>query len=213
MKKHKLLKKIVALLVVMTITCNLFTAHAHTGEYHAGGYYDDKQANLKFLIMDSALTSILTMDVYNSATSWNGISDNVYVVSVVKHVYGMPTSGFNCVYGQAYTDGTLGTTTFYGVNGNAVSANATWNSVMITMNSDAFVFALAPNATNAAKKTFTHEVGHALKLKHPENGSFSGHTQLGYPYAVMNQGLYGTESYLSMVPSIHDKSNLIDKWN
>lgn len=159
------------------------------------------------------------MDVYKSALSWNGIADNVSV-NVVKHVSGMPTSGFTGgvqgdVYGVALDDYTLGTTYFYGSNGQRIETdNATAvYSVLIVMNTNTSVFRNAHNPTQAAKKSFTHEVGHALMLTHPLEGSYSGHSMSGKPYSVMNQGLYGMYSHIAMSPMIHDKSNLEDKWD
>ena len=65
----------------------------------------------------------------------------------------------------------------------------------------------------AAKKVFTHEVGHALKLSHPiQNPTLQGHVYgPGVPSAVMNQGL-PNNYYIQVVPSNHDYNNLKAKW-
>lgn len=83
---------------------------------------------------------------------------------------------------------------------------------MILMNKSDGVFSGANNPTAAAKKTFTHEVGHALKLAHPaKNSSLSEHTYYGgIPYAVMNQGF--PVNAVATTVSSHDKSCLIAKW-
>lgn len=75
---------------------------------------------------------------------------------------------------------------------------------------------LSPNKLTAnARKTFLHEVGHALKLKHPEiNANLSAHTvSNGRPYAIMNQG-YVRSSSDAVAPDIafHDKVCLKTKW-
>lgn len=60
--------------------------------------------------------------------------------------------------------------------------------------------------------TFTHEVGHSLKLAHPvNNSSLSGHVYNGLPYAVMCQGMPNSTNVASTVSS-HDKDNLKAKW-
>ena len=90
---------------------------------------------------------------------------------------------------------------------------ANWYRVSIMMNNASNAFSGAPNATNAAMKTFTHEVGHALKLAHPTpNSSLAGHVYAnGVPVAVMNQG-YPNSTYIPLDPSGHDKNNLKAKW-
>ena len=88
-------------------------------------------------IESSATTAILTSSVYLAATSWNSISSNVGV-SVVFSAPGMSINGCTYVYGQTYTNGTLGVTSVYDYNGNpggsggfAIVGNVATNSGVI----------------------------------------------------------------------------------
>lgn len=168
--------------------------------------------NIKFKIELSAQTSLLTSDVYFSAYVWDDISSNVGNIGIAIYVSGMSVTGFYSVLGKVYTNGTLGETVPRNSNGDIVSANSDWASVSIYMNTSSTAFSGASNPTTAAKKTFIHEVGHALKLSHPTcNSSLSGHVYDGYPYSVMNQG-YPNGSYVASTITAHDKNNLKAKW-
>ena len=133
---------------------------------------------------------------------------------------GMPTYGFFPVYGDPNLGSTLGRTVPLDSSGNPVSAdlagaNSNWYSVRIYMNTSSSAFSGASNATVAAKMTFIHEVGHALKLAHPaKNKSLSGHNKgenKNLPLAVMNQGFPNGDEVSSTVAD-HDKENLKAKW-
>ena len=121
-------------------------------------------------------------------------------------------SNFYNVYGKELPTGVLGLTEVYDSAGNSTSVNSNWNSIKIYLTNVTDSFSAASNITNAAKKTFQHEVGHALKLRHPAvNSSYVGHTYSGYPKAIMNQGL-PNGTYISYTITSHDKSNLRTKW-
>ncbi len=63
-----------------------------------------------------------------------------------------------------------------------------------------------------AKKTFTHEVGHALKLSHPiRNSNLANHIYSGLPRSIMNQG-YPNSTNVSSTIVIHDVGNIVSKW-
>lgn len=116
----------------------------------------------------------------------------------------------------------------YDASGNLIDVNVDenldldWAYVRIEMKVEPSAFydthngLLSPNKliTNA-RKTFLHEVGHALKLSHPkQNSTLSGHTvSNGRPYAIMNQG-YVRSSSDAVAPDIayHDKICLKTKW-
>ena len=189
-------------------------AYAHAGDYFAGHYTSNAprdQHNMILRIESSATTAILTSSVYLAATSWNSISSNVGV-SVVFSAPGMSINGCTYVYGQTYTDGTLGVTSVYDYNGNPTSANSDWKYVTITMNTLSTAFGTGSEVQDRAKKTFVHEVGHALKLSHPEhNSSLIMHDNNGYPVAIMNQG-YPNGIYIQSSICYHDKLNLQTKW-
>lgn len=126
---------------------------------------------------------------------------------------GMPTYGFFPVYGKDYGDIILGETVPLDASGNPVNFTDNWYSVKIYMNTSTSAFSEASNATLAAKKTFIHEVGHALKLRHPaQNKLLSGHSyRNGKPQAVMNQDFPNGKETASTVAN-HDRENLKAKW-
>lgn len=194
----------------------------HSKEVFSGSYLDENNKNLALVITPNAQTSLLTTSVYNSATAWNNISNNVHV-----QVYfdSLPSSYSNSntaypimVYGQVMNGGVLGQTVPYNVHGNKGEevANDDWSFVFIYINNSVNAFSSATNPTTAAKMNFTHEVGHALKLAHPtKKSSIAGHTYDGYPYAVMNQGYpksAGGPSQVSSIPTWHDTECLTYKW-
>lgn len=192
-----------------------FPAYAHNSDYFSGIYTGIiTHQNLKFRIESSAITSFLTSSVYYSAYGWSNVSNSVGSIGIAIASPGMPSSGFYSVYGQWFTDGTLGETIPRDSSGNIVSMGSNWYSLSITMNTNSSSFSGADNATTAAKKTFTHEVGHALKLSHPAFGySIPGHTYQGLPKAVMNQGLtMSSKPWISSTVVTHDISNLQTKW-
>lgn len=118
-----------------------------------------------------------------------------------------------------FDDNTFGCTNPFDSSGNLLDTtqgfNSNWSYVRIDINVDAeafvdiknFLISLNSIITNA-RKTFLHEVGHALKLSHPkQNSTLSGHTvSNGRPYAIMNQG-YVRSSSDAVAPDIayHDK--------
>ena len=125
----------------------------------------------------------------------------------------MPTGGFLLVQGDSlYSDDdpVLGTTYAYGSNGGNTSLNSNWISVIIYMDTGNHY-----NGMSSAKKTFKHEVGHALKLAHPFAFSpLQYHTHGTYnnlPVSVMNQG-YPNSDEISVNIEAHDKLLLKNKW-
>lgn len=211
-------KRIVSFLVCAFFAVFAATSvYAHTGDVLGGTYLYNSQKDLQLRITQSAQTSLMNSTVYNSALAWNNISSNVHV-SVIMETPGMPTiAGTMNVYGSNdLADGVLGRTVPYNSSGSEVSANSNWSYVVILINTTTSFYNTlnSSSATNAAKMNFIHEVGHALKLSHPEkNTSYSGHNKGGLPYAVMNQG-YPSASYPAVSSTVedHDKSCLKAKW-
>ncbi|MBR5368028.1 MAG: hypothetical protein IK138_01965 [Lachnospiraceae bacterium] len=204
-----------AVLIVFTICItNSNKVLAHNLDYWSG-YYSGvyNQHNIKFRIEPSALTSILTQSVYYSAFSWNGISNGVGSVGIATYAPGLPYEGYFPVCGYVWYDGTLGETVPRDAEGDIVGELLDWDSVCIRMNTNSSCYGTYTERTRNAKKTFIHEVGHALKLSHPDiNEYLSGHIYSGRPYAVMNQGLCGNGSYVASSVELHDRQNLIAKW-
>lgn len=199
--------------ILISIQGLTVSSFAHNGDVFSGTYTSSaicNQSNLNFKINSSAQTSLLTYNVYNKANTWSSTSSNVSV-NVVMSSPGMPTYGFYNVYGKEYSDGTFGSTIPHDSNGNIVGVNDNWNSVTIYINTKSGTFA----DSTAASKTFIHEVGHALKLKHPSSSfAYSGHTyEGGLPKAIMNQGAPNSNKpWIATSIQTHDKNNITAKW-
>lgn len=190
----------------------------HGSEVNSGSYEYDNNEDLILFVTPSAQTSLLTTEVYNSATVWNNISSHVRV-----HIYfdAMPSklpfkrTDATQVVGKKLDFQVLGQTCGYDETGD-VSPNSDWLYSKIEMNTGSGIYYNASDKTTAAKMTFIHEVGHALKLAHPKsNSSLQGHTYNGYPYAVMNSGIpnsVGGEPQVAASPTWHDIECLEYKW-
>lgn len=215
MLKMQFIKKISVILLSTLVLSSVssFTVSAHNLDYFGGVYTNSSTiSNMKYKVESSAITTTLTSSVYYSAYAWDDISSTVGSIGIAISVPGMPSTGFFGVLGQAYYDGTLGETIPRDSNGNIVGANNNWTSVSIYMNTASNAFSGAEDATEAAKKTFMHEVGHTLKLCHPaNNSSASGHYYSGYPRAIMNQGFPNNTNVASAITA-HDQENLRAKW-
>lgn len=215
---------LVGLFTAVTVTS---TASAHPNDYFQGKYIGKTGANIVLYVLYTAQTELLTKEnVYNYATNWNNISSNVKVSVEYQNGIILKTDGKCPVVGMKFDDSTFGCTNPFDSSGNLLDTtkgfNSNWSYVRIDMNVDPSVFIDIKNGpitpskviTNA-RKTFLHEVGHALKLTHPEqNAALSGHTvSYGRPYAIMNQG-YVRSSSEAVAPDIayHDKSCLKTKW-
>lgn len=182
--------------------------------------------NVILLIKNSAQTSYLTGDaVYKYGTNWNDRENCKVRVSVVYEAPGMPSlAGSIAVTGTEFVDQTLGNTIPYDVNGKPLSTddgfNLDWKYVHIEMNTDPWAYSKGSTSLNTsqittnARKTFLHEVGHALKLKHPnQNTLHADHYIGGLPYAIMNQGYVGSKSgAVAADITSHDRYCLIGKW-
>ena len=210
-KVKKFLAAILAAIIAQSGSIVIVSAHngdIHSGVYNSGAMCN--QSNLNFKIDSSAQTSLLTYIVYNTAYAWSSTSTGVSV-NVVMSSPGMPTYGFYNVYGLSYYDGTLGTTIPRDSSGNIVDMDSNWNSVSICICAADNVFA----DSTAAAKTFVHEVGHALKLKHPiSNYTLTDHIYLGgVPKAIMNQGLpSSSQPWIATSIQTHDIYNITAKW-
>lgn len=195
------------------------TASAHDWDWNPGKYTGKDGAHIFLRITKSAQTDLLNYnDVYSHGCDWNGISSNVSV-KIAYEQTGMPAfDGEMLVMGENLDDpGFLGVTYHYNIIGQNVSSGADWSYSTIKMNTSMTMYkdSGCRNATEAARMTFIHEVGHALKLSHPyQDSRYTGHTYYGgRPYAVMNSGYPGQYNN-AVSPSItdHDRSNLIAKW-
>ncbi len=225
-------KRIIAFVAVITVALTSMTVYAHTGEYWKKGYYNDKQKDICLVIRKSAINSLLTEEVYRTGVSfWDVISDNVnvsvefeesswshnlliYLANQKSMVVGKTTSELR---------GGVGYTQPYDKDGNPledeIGDNSDWWGVMIQMNIDESAYSAASKPAMTAKKTYIHEVGHALKMKHPVcDPSLDLHSYGdGYPLSVMNQGIPysyadGKGGATSEVPKYHDIINFKAKW-
>lgn len=93
--------------------------------------------------------------------------------------------------------------------------NSTWSGaeVYINVSTDADGY-MGDNSINDNKMNISHEVGHALKIRHPhecyESGSYD--TDIIY-YSIMNQGLPSITSLCTVSPSTFDTRSLKIKWD
>ncbi|MBQ6091073.1 MAG: hypothetical protein IJL07_07425 [Lachnospiraceae bacterium] len=216
-KKHW---KIVAMMVII-LTLLVGTQipagkiSAHNRDLLDGRYTSPyTQSNLTFRIEPSAITSLLTSDVYYSAFAWGGISGNVGNVGIAMYAPGLPSTGFFSVIGEIFGDDNIkGRTVGYDSYGYSCPPDMNWTYAKIIMNNKTTIYSDSTNPINAAKKTFVHEVGHVYKLAHPEqNSSLNYHVYNGRPYAVMNQGYPEDYIYIAGSVAYHDETNLIAKW-
>jgi hypothetical protein len=136
--------------------------------------------------------------MYQAAVSGTGLPSATATISVVG--YDFP----NIVTGGPITLGLMEP------NGNA-GLNANWAGATISMstatlnNTDVWT---ALNSTIYDKRaTFTHELGHALKLRHPHEIMSDWR-----PLSVMNQGLLSNIQDIPERPRGYDRYNLIQKW-
>lgn len=194
------------------------TASAHNEDYWQGKYIGKSGADILLRITSSAQTDLLNwVDVYSGGYSWCNISSNVNV-RLAYSTAGMPAlSGEMYVVGSDLGENFLGVTNAYDSSGELSTSDMVkkdWNYVRITMNTNPSAFSEASNPSAAARKTFIHEVGHALKLSHPVKGSsISGHNINGLPSAIMNQRFPGKNNgATSATVTAHDKSCLKAKW-
>jgi len=196
-------------------------------------------ANLLFYIQPSAITGVLTLANYQATmtqqNSWNGHTNRVFVASIVPTFPG-PNHFHVDVVGINNLDA-LGMIMHRCLSTNVLmdmalfGAHNHWGRVEIHMNRTQSVWTEpAGSLTNNQIRdrvisVFRHEVGHVLKLQHPQasNSStqISGHTILeiapgpvvGYfPLSVMNQGVPDIYNHATVGVSQHDIQNLRARW-
>ncbi len=178
-------------------------------DYYSGGYSGGSAPYVINVIIDSsAITTYLTNDVYSCVTAWNNIDSNIsinYYPATYTGTYA--SADFTVtVKGENLRDLTLGRMipTPSNINGN-------WTSAIIKINT--FTGSGGINNANAIlydkQMNFLHEMGHALKLKHPEDNNAGW-----FPLSIMNQGLPSIANYyyITCRPSGYDKYNLSRKW-
>ena len=243
MKIKRLIASVVLAAFCLTMISGTASAHSYdvfAGHYFrlipsttAGGeprIIVRDTADFMLRINSSALNDILTYNTINKyATEWNNISSNVYLKTYNPDYY-LPTQTSEIgVYGKDLGGVTEepepghmvisfegGETHYYDMYGKRVHPDN--NSVyceiyMNTWDVGLSIYRKETNGVLAARKTFLHEVGHALLLDHPAIGSqYDDHTYSGRPYAVMNQGFLGKFDFISGSITEHDKSCLITKW-
>ncbi len=215
----KLKKRIIPMLaVLLAATAMTTTASAHDGDYYGGKYIGKDGADILLRICESAQTSLLTKSgVYEGCYDWNNISSSV-TVRMAWTVPGMPSlKDEMLVVGMDLSNTDYLAVTVYYRNGASVYGNSDWDTSKIYMSTalSDFQNGSCRDAKEAARQTFVHEVGHALKLSHPLlSKGLPGHTKPGgRPVAVMNQGYPGSyDEAVSPIITAHDKSCLIAKW-
>lgn len=220
MKLRKRIAAMIAGVIVGAITI-ASTASAHSEDYWSGKYIGKSNADILLRITSSAQTDLLNWsDVYSGGYDWCNISSNVNV-RLAYSTSGMPQlSGEMYVAGEYRKDYNLGKTIPYYSTGeiawknNDYDVDANWAYVEIIMNTNPAAYSGASDPSAAARMTFIHEVGHALKLSHPkQSANISGHYINGLPIAIMNQGYPGNNNgATSGTITPHDKACLKAKW-
>lgn len=218
------IKKLLSSAIVGFCCLNLISvsASAHSGDVFEGTYIGKTKADFVLRINSSAQNDIFTYsNVYKYGCDWNKYSSNVQL-GVTMAGPSVPT-----ISNQVNVDGSTelpemgknfaaALTTPYDSNGKPCGANENWSICSIDINvSDTALdyYSSCENGIAAARKVFVHEVGHVLKLSHPEKNSYPlGHYYSGYPNAIMNQGFPGSKDYISGTITNHDKLCLIEKW-
>ena len=215
-------KRVIPVLAAMIVAVNAITgtASAHPYDYWNGTYIGQDGVDILLRISTSAQTDLLNWtDVYSAGFSWNNISKNVNI-RMAYSIQGMPPLPDEMLVVGKDIDRYYAITIPYGSDGyplmkdGGYDNDANWAYSEITMNTDSGIFNRASDPTAAARKTFVHEVGHALKLCHPKQGTnIDRHTINGLPKAIMNQGYPGEQNgATSGTITAHDKSCLFTKW-
>jgi hypothetical protein len=233
--KQRKIKKITSFMLMFIIIIGFNTlsinSNAHNSDIHNGnvGY---SVVGLRLGINPSALNSVLTLDVYNSANNtnaggWSSTTSSRANVGSVVNLGANPNGARDVDVVGVALGNILGRVQPRDSLGNLLSMDANfWNSITIEMNNDANIWgnSTVPAATRTqrARHTYFHEIGHVFKLSHPAMGNtataISGHNIHGtstygtgwYPSALMNQGFPG--SPVSAVVVTHDTSNINAKW-
>ncbi|MDE7229549.1 MAG: hypothetical protein K2N56_03635 [Oscillospiraceae bacterium] len=213
MKIKKAIASVIAAVFCLTMITG--TASAHPTEINAGKFTNSSKLDILIRIHPTAITSSLLTynDVYKYGTDWNGISSNVKI-NIREDTTGMPTiASEGLVCGEDLGEGYFGKTSYYRANGTQVYGFMDYDYVIISINSDPNAFDGARDKKEAARKTYLHEIGHALKLTHPITLNYDDHIYNGLPYAVMNQKKPIVDGeWISPTITPHDKQCLIEKW-
>ena len=226
-------KRVIALFTAAAVACTSTTASASGHEYWEGHYLNELQKDLCFVYLSSAVSEYFNKEIFDKIYYWNDVSSNVHVsvmsfaeyesslnaqrnrpsvVTQTPYIIGKNTSELKGAYGKTMLYDAKGKlrTSDEDVKANL---NLDWSCVQIWLNTDSKVFASNPRPLDATQKVFLHEVGHALKLSHPvKDSSLEYHYIDGYPFSVMNQGLPYDYDRVCVMPTIHDRLNLIEKW-
>jgi hypothetical protein len=240
--KLKRFKRMLAWFVIFAIMAGItmIPSSGHNQDIFTGSIAYDR-ANIKVYIAANAkVGNVLTMARYRELLTvgrgWNGISSKVKITSVEEGIGNIYTA-IN-VFGHTYPSisMTFGETVPIDSNGNIINTltglNGNWSYIYIFMNDDANLWTRGGVSTAIVEqrvvKVITHEIGHALKLRHPSDAGASAWNPISehnipaegnnhsllLPQALMNQGFPDEDLNGAVRPacSNHDRSNLIAKW-
>ena len=193
-----------------TLTGSLWTLESVVKSNFWTAYYQQfyypGTAYVAVVIEASALTAKHTWnDVYSPvASAWNNI-DPCIQVSLFRSTDSIPSWMFTVYVRGANLGSTYGQMTPYPgttTGGSEAGFNSQWGCAKIEINTGV----LDSKGTADMQMNFLHELGHALKLRHPHE------TEDFRPVAVMNQGLPASNSDVPCRPSGYDKYSLKRKW-
>ena len=211
-----------------------------SGSYNSGIY--DGTVHVKILLDDSILThELYKTNDFSAALWWNGITDAVVIygpndtvpagITPFYVTFAADTSIDGNTYGETVPNG-MTYSAYKSLTNKHPLVASDWNSITIYLNgitgpSNPFIenFISSADRETQINKVICHEMGHALKLAHPNQNTLfeSGHSfsgshgaYLGQPavYALMNQGRFNSTEYFltAATPQAHDCINLISKW-
>ncbi|MBQ3599170.1 MAG: DNRLRE domain-containing protein [Clostridia bacterium] len=206
-----------------------------SGSYNSGIY--DGVAHIKIVLDNSVKQSALYgNNDFSSTKLWNGITDNIIiygpndappagitpfyvtfkVLPALENATGaMVPNGLDYTYFKNLSDSS---------RNEILSSN--WNSVTIYLDSRSSAYEASGAYLNTyINKTITHEMGHALKLTHPDQtdclhefqGSNGGFCSYFCVYSVMNvanpnDSTSSKSPLTAATPQMIDKINLQNKW-
>lgn len=152
--------------------------------------------HVKVIIDDTAIGPYTSIDVINNAIiAWNELNPNVIVYRSTD------TAPANAIVVTIYgSDDTSDPDTL---------AEAFRMQQKIILYKPALNELKDVNKVESISKTITHEMGHALFMKHPYEDGFGGNN---YILSVMNQNRLGANNMVTITPSVFDIINFRNKW-
>ena len=150
-------------------------------------------------------------DVLNkSSNPWNNLSSKIVIYG--PNDDDAPNNAFQITYiGEKLGVGVGGKTQGLNNYNNEVLSDKNWDKVSISINTSEYFTSVCDNDKVS---TILHELGHALKLAHPNDPAGSPvYPDSNSVCSIMNGGSVVDDAYLAcLYPKMHDIINLKNKW-